>query len=339
VGLAGVDKISEMTADPTHQNGPPTERRGGGGAFAPPELVRALRDSILNDRVARHLSPAPLPRPDRVRLFVDLVRQAVFPGFFGAADLREEGLEEHLGPLLEQIGEMGSEQVRRALRYARHLPAGKADDPACAECDAEATRIMRSFLAHLPALRASIALDVQAAYDGDPAARHTDETILCYPGVAAVVSYRIARRLLVDGAPMVPRIIAELAHSDTGIDIHPGAQIGEGFFIDHGAGVVIGETAIIGNNVKLYQGVTLGAKSFPLDERGEIIRGQKRHPTLGDRVTIYAGAVILGGDTVIGDDCVISGGVFLTGSVPPKHVVRQKQPELVMRANRSAPEI
>ncbi len=317
------------------QDGPAARRE----AFASSEAAQRLRESVLADEVTRHLGATPLPRPDRLRAFVELVREAVFPGFFGASDLCEEGLEAHLEALLERIGQVGYEQVRRALRYARHLPAGAADDPACAECDAEARRIMRSFLDGLPALRSEIALDVQAAYDGDPAARHTDETILCYPGVAAVVSYRIAHKLLMDGAPMVPRIIAELAHSDTGIDIHPGARIGRSFFIDHGAGVVIGETALIGDNVKLYQGVTLGAKSFPVDERGEIIRGQKRHPTIGNRVTIYAGAVILGGDTVIGDDCLISGGVFLTESAPPRHVVRQKKPELVMRANRTAPGI
>jgi serine O-acetyltransferase len=177
---------------------------------------------------------------------------------------------------------------------------------------------------------------VLAAFDGDPAATHTDEVIFSYPGLEAVLDHRFAHELLRLGVPLLPRIISEQAHSRTGIDIHPGAQIGRSFFIDHGAGVVIGETAVIGDHVKIYQGVTLGAKSFDKDERGRLVRGRKRHPTIGDRVTIYAGAVILGGDTIIGDDCVISGGVFLSQSVPPRHVVRQKQPELVMRSNRDA---
>ncbi|MCB0900452.1 MAG: serine acetyltransferase, partial [Actinobacteria bacterium] len=178
-----------------------------------------------------------------------------------------------------------------------------------------------------------IALDVQAAFDGDPAAIHTDEVVFCYPGLEAILSHRIAHALTRLHVPLLPRLIQELAHNATGIDIHPGATIGESFFIDHGTGVVIGETTVIGDHCRIYQGVTLGAKSFQRDETGRLVRGVKRHPTIGNRVTIYAGAVILGGDTVIGDDCVINGSVFLTRSVPPGHIVRQKSPELVMRSN------
>ncbi len=176
-----------------------------------------------------------------------------------------------------------------------------------------------------------LALDVQAAYDGDPAAEHTDEIILCYPGLEAIATHRLAHVLYCLGVPVLARVMAEQAHSRTGIDIHPGAQIGESFFIDHGSATVIGETSVIGRQVKIYQGVTLGARSFPKDERGRVIRGIKRHPTIGDRVTIYAGAVILGGDTVIGDDCVIAGGVFVTSSVAPGHVVQQTRPEPVLK--------
>lgn len=314
---------------------------GGGagdesGAAMDERLIRRLVESILDEPRTRHLGDSPRPNKKRIDELMDLLRELMFPGFFGRRDLSEEGLADHVRVLTARIGAHLVEQVRSCLRYAAHLPEGDADDPACRRCDEESRRITDDFLASLPALREALALDVQAAFDGDPAARHTDETILCYPGVEAVFAYRVANRLNELEVPLLPRIISEQAHSRTNIDIHPGATVGDSFFIDHGAGVVIGETTIIGDHVKIYQGVTLGAKSFPKDERGRIIRDEKRHPTLGDRVTIYAGAVILGGDTEIGHDCIISGGVFLTQSVPPKHIVRQKKPELVMRSNKEA---
>jgi len=176
-------------------------------------------------------------------------------------------------------------------------------------------------------LRRMLAKDVQAAYDGDPAAGCIDEIILSYPAVYAITAYRAAHELHQMGVPLLPRMLTELVHSRTGIDIHPGAQIGESFFIDHGTGVVIGETTIIGNNVKLYQGVTLGALSFPKDEKGRLIRGHKRHPTIEDNVVIYSGATILGGDTVIGERSIIGGNVWLTESVPPGSRVAQAEPK------------
>ena len=184
-----------------------------------------------------------------------------------------------------------------------------------------------TFLESLPRIRRLLAKDIQAAYDGDPAAHCIDEIILSYPAAYAITAYRVGHELHNMGVPILPRMLTELAHSRTGIDIHPGAQIGESFFIDHGTGVVIGETTVIGNHVKLYQGVTLGALSFPKDEKGRLIRGQKRHPTIEDNVVIYSGATILGGDTTIGEGCVIGGNVWLTESVPPRTRVMQAEPK------------
>ena len=188
------------------------------------------------------------------------------------------------------------------------------------------------FLEHLPELRKELALDVQAAYDGDPAVRNLDEVIFCYPGLEAVTIYRLAHVLYQLQIPFVPRMMTELAHSRTGIDIHPGAMIGKHFFIDHGTGVVIGETCEIGDHVKLYQGVTLGALSFATDGDGHLVRGTKRHPTINDRVVIYANATILGGATVIGHDCVIGSNVWLTRSVDPHTTVVLEKPKLRIRA-------
>jgi serine O-acetyltransferase len=209
---------------------------------------------------------------------------------------------------------------------SRALPPPKAVEERAAE-------VAERFIQRLPELRRLLSLDVQAAYEGDPAAIHPDETIFCYPGIDAVFAHRVAHEFYAQGVPLLPRIIQEMAHSRTGIDINPGAKIGESFFIDHGGAVVIGETTVIGDQVRVYQGVTLGAKSIEKDAHGRVVKGMKRHPTIGDRVTIYAGAVILGGDTAIGDDCIIGGGVFVTESVPAGHVVRPRDPELILRAN------
>ena len=263
---------------------------------------------------------------------MDIIRRLVFPGFFGDRELSREAVPAHIEGLAQRAAAHLRAEVLSSLRYAHELDLDLVTDRDPANDPTLARDLAWRFLARIPDVRRLLALDVQAAYDGDPAAHHTDETILCYPGVEAIFSHRIAHELLVLGVPLLPRIIQELAHSNTGIDIHPGCRIGESFFIDHGGGVVIGETAVIGDRVRIYQGVTLGAKSFDQDEMGRIIRSSaQRHPTIGNRVTIYAGAVILGGDTVIGDDCVVSGSVFLTESVPPGHVVRNPKPELVLR--------
>ncbi len=296
-----------------------------------------MSESIARLPVLAHLHGPGLPKGHDVRSFVGATQRLVFPGFFEHDDSGAPGEAGWIESLLAEIHERACLIFARSLEYAQSVGLPTPRDPAAGPGVRErAERLVDRFMKELPSLRASLALDVQAAYDGDPAAVNTDETIICYPGVAAVFAYRLAHTLHSMGVPLVPRIITEQAHADTGIDIHPGARIGSSFFIDHGAGVVIGETAVVGNHVKLYQGVTLGARSFEKDAHGRIVRGTKRHPTLGDRVTVYAGAVILGGDTVVGDDCVVSGGVFLTHSVPPGHVVRQKQPELVLRTNREA---
>ena len=305
-------------------------------------LIRTLTESILAEPRTRHLGESPLPSRESVSELVELARQVVFPGFFGRRGLSPNNLPTHLGSLIARIRALAEDHVRGALRYATDLPAS-AGGSGCAanpeECDRRAALAASGFVSNLPELRRMLALDAQAAYDGDPAAMHIDETIVCYPGVDAVLSHRVAHEFYRMGVPLLPRIISEMAHSRTGIDIHPGATIGESFFIDHGGGVVIGETTTIGRQVRIYQGVTLGARSFEKDAHGRLVKGKKRHPTIGDRVTIYAGAVILGGDTLIGDDCIVGGSVFVTQSVPPGTIVRAKQPELIVRsANGAAPD-
>jgi serine O-acetyltransferase len=279
----------------------------GAALRAAGELARSIDDLPALSR----LGGERLPRIAAVHEMAELTRRLVFVGYFERHGVTREGLAEHAAALVGRVEELLSELATPAIAAA--------------------------FVGRLPALREALALDVLAAYDGDPAAKSIEEVVLCYPGVDAVFSHRAAHALHDLGAPLVARIIAELAHSRTGIDIHPGAEIGRSFFIDHGTGVVIGETAKIGDHVRIYQGVTLGAKGIPRDESGRVLRGVKRHPTIGDRVTIYAEAVILGGDTVVGDDCVVNGSVFVTQSVPAGHVVRAKQPELVLRENRERP--
>jgi serine O-acetyltransferase len=268
-----------------------------------------------------------------VRALLDDLRRLMFPGYFDPDPLWDGELEAHVTRLCARIARALEEELRAVMRYGRRpgQHGGERVVPEGLDGEAYVRRVVEAFLGELPGVRGLLALDVRAAYDGDPAAENTDEIILCYPGLEAIFVHRVAHVLYRLGVPVLARVMSERAHSATGIDIHPGAQIGESFFIDHGSATVIGETSVIGRQVKVYQGVTLGARSFPRDERGRVIRGIKRHPTIGDRVTIYAGAVILGGDTTIGDDSVIAGGVFVTASVPPGHVVQQTRPELVLR--------
>lgn len=272
----------------------------------------------------RRLGVAELPRAAVVSELVESLRRLVFPGFFGPPARDSTELESQLRGELRRTEPLAARAL--AAAYRCH---GEAD------CEHRAKAAVALLLDALPALREALALDVEAALDGDPAAESIEEIVSCYPGIDAVFAYRVAHVLDRAGVPLAPRMICEQAHARTGVDIHPSAQIGRRFFIDHGAGVVIGQTCVVGDGVRLYQGVTLGARSFPKDAEGRLIRGTKRHPTLGNRVTVYAGAVVLGGDTVIGDDCVISGGVCVTASVPAGRIVRQKQPELIVREARS----
>lgn len=285
-----------------------------------PEIVESLCQA--NNGLTR-LEPAPgwkRSLPSRAALIevVEWMRSLLFPGYFGATDLTEESVRFHVGVSLDEVRRALEEQIKRAFCFVC-----KEEDPSrCPECEERVSSAARSFLAQLPKVRRMLSKDVQAAYIGDPAATSPEETILCYPGILAVTSYRLAHELYRLQVPLLPRIITEHAHSITGIDIHPGATIGESFFIDHGTGVVIGETSVIGNRVRIYQGVTLGAKSFPLDEQGNPIKGIPRHPVVEDDVVIYGGATILGRVTV-GRGSVIGGNVWLTHSVPPATKITQ----------------
>ncbi len=262
-----------------------------------------------------------LPSQARVVEAVEELRAAIYPGYFGVSELTAESMRYHIGATLDLAGRTLWEQVRRGMCFeCRHQ---RAD---CIECDTQAAEIVHRFLEELPEIQRVLATDVQAAYDGDPAAKSRDEVIFCYPGLMAVTYYRLAHALARLEVPLIPRIITEHAHSLTGIDIHPGATIGESFFIDHGTGVVIGETCIIGKRVRIYQGVTLGAKSFPVDEQGNPIKGVPRHPIVEDDVVIYSGATILGRVT-IGRGAVIGGNVWVTEDVPPGSIVSQRNRE------------
>jgi serine O-acetyltransferase len=270
-----------------------------------------------------HLDRRPLPsRAEAVRM-LDALQELLFPGYTGAQGLTGASLGLHVESQIAWLYETLTEQISRAINHGERL------DDACPVTERQATECAEEFLSRLPSLREVLASDVQAAYGGDPAAACYDEIIFSYPGLYAVTVYRLAHELNTLGVPLIPRIMTEHAHSRTGIDIHPSTRIGPSFFIDHGTGVVIGGTAIIGRGVKLYQGVTLGAFSFDKDSSGQLVRHTKRHPTIEDDVVIYAGATILGGDTVIGRGSVIGGNVWLTHSVPPgTHVVLQDSPNL-----------
>ncbi|MBI4530134.1 MAG: serine acetyltransferase [Candidatus Latescibacteria bacterium] len=237
----------------------------------------------------------------------------IFPGYFGKGPISRVNIPFHLNSLIHSIYTRLSEEIEKSLNYECKIAQVCFDR----DCRGGAEQIALALLEGIPEIRKLLWLDVQAAYDGDPAAKSHDEIILSYPCLIAITTYRIAHELYRAGVPLVPRVMGEWAHGQTGVDIHPGAHIGERFFIDHGTGVVIGETTVIGNDVKIYQGVTLGAMSFRKDASGKVIKGGRRHPTIEDNVTIYSGATILGGDTVIGRGSVIGGNVWLTSSVPP----------------------
>lgn len=243
----------------------------------------------------------------RTQRALELFRMAMYPSIFSTEPIPTDSLPAFVAEKLEQGCDLLYDLTKTAFRCV-----GSAECP-----DAAAKQAVQTFLGSLPEIMRILRTDIDAAYLGDPAARNRVEIMLAYPSFEAVSIYRLAHGLLAAGVPLLPRIMTEYAHQRTGIDIHPGARIGERFFIDHGTGVVIGETCVIGAGVKLYQGVTLGAKSFETDDDGNPVKGIKRHPDIGDRVIIYAGATILGGDTVIGDDSIIGGNVWLTHSVPP----------------------
>ncbi len=287
------------------------------------ELVAAVVASDLAEPRTRHIDAGYLPNRETVIEILTLMQELLFPGYFGRQHLTSSTLEYHVEELLRAIDTLLFEQARNAIRHHANR-RGLPDQ----DWDQEAERVVRALLGAIPRLRAILATDVQAAFDGDPAAADFDEIIFSYPGLLAVTTHRIAHELHRNRLPLIPRIMSEHAHSVTGIDIHPGAAIDESFFIDHGTGVVVGETTQIGKRVRIYQGVTLGALST---RGGQTLRGVKRHPTLMDEVTVYSGATILGGDTVIGEGAVIAGGLFVTQSVPPRTRVTGKNLELQYR--------
>ncbi len=295
------------------------------GTFVVEQIIRTLSKSIINQPMTHRASRVPAPDGEAISRLLESLRQLMFPGFFGPMLEAEEDLDALVQRELDEVEKDLVTQCRIAFRYWR--ATGDTGDPHDLteteeeSCIKRADMVSSEFLGSLPEVRRLLALDVLAAFEGDPAARHTDEIILCYPSIRALTVYRLAHELHLMEVPLLPRMMCEQAHRETGIDIHPGASIGESFFIDHGTGVVIGETTRIGNRCKLYQGVTLGARSFPKDEEGRIVKGGQRHPVLEDDVVIYAGATILGGDTVIGTRTEVAGGVFVTSSVPPDHVV------------------
>lgn len=296
-----------------------------------PGVVEAVVRSVLGDSQMQHLNRVLLPSRDIIIECITLLRQVIFPGYFGKQGLTTENVSFRIGELVIELSDMLYEQVRCCLRYREQLPGEDSRGRQCEECDREAAQIVAQFLDQVPRVRELLGTDVQAAFDGDPAAQSTDETIFCYPGLFAIFVQRVAHEFYNMRVPLLPRIMTEYAHGLTGIDIHPGAKLGRGLMIDHGTGVVIGETTEIGNNVKIYQGVTLGALAPAFGQR---LRGQKRHPTLEDHVTIYAGATILGGDTIIGRGALIGGNVFLTSSVPPLNQVSAEPPILKYRDRR-----
>jgi serine O-acetyltransferase len=285
------------------------------------ELVRTCDDEICFD----HVDSEPIPSKDSI---IDLVHRALrilYPGYFTSTRIDRINLAYYFGQEITAFFELLSEQITLAIRHDC-----LRNNRACIHCEEKGQEIAIRFLHEFPKLRTVLSTDVRAAFGGDPAAKGYDEIIFSYPGLFAISVYRVAHQLFIQGVTLIPRIMTEYAHSLTGIDIHPGATIGKSFFIDHGTGVVIGETTEIGNRVRIYQGVTLGALSLPKEEV-EQLRTKKRHPTIEDDVIIYAGVTILGGDPVIGARSVIGGNVWITESVPPDTKVFMKKPDLTYK--------
>ena len=292
-----------------------------------PGCIARLTDALLSDySLGRHIDRIePFSQPDR-DVIVDLLtklKRLLFPGYFRDPAYRVYSMQHSLCALMEDVAYHLGQQIAIALRMGETVDADRAG-----QLDAQAQELTVRFLERLPEVRALLDTDLEAAFEGDPAATSRDEIIIAYPGLQAIMVNRIAHVLFELKVPLIPRIMTEHAHSRTGIDIHPGATIGRYFFIDHGTGIVIGETTVIGDYVKVYQGVTLGALST---RGGQSLRGKRRHPTIEDRVTIYSGASVLGGDTVIGHDAVIGGNAFITSSIAPGMRVSVKSQELEMR--------
>lgn len=290
------------------------------------QIVAETLKTYEKDGGINHIEGPNLPSREGVTEILTNLMHVIFPGYYEKQELSRADVTFYIWEKIVSIYHNLSREIFKSLRHDQNR--NEHDETTLSR---EAVGITIQLLRRLPKIREKLSKDVVAAYEGDPAAKSFNEVILSYPGLEAIAVYRIAHELHTMNVPLIPRIMTEFAHSRTGIDIHPGAEIGEYFFIDHGTGVVIGETCQIGNNVRIYQGVTLGALSFKKDKDGKLIKGIKRHPTIEDNVIIYAGATILGGDTVIGKNSVIGGNVWLVESVPPNTVVTLKSPELCYR--------
>lgn len=282
------------------------------------DVARRLSTSEVLSSIYHHgFEQVPMPSVKELSSIIEELRTVLFPGYFGDPGIKDSLLHYHLGSILDNVYPRLCEQVRRGYCFE----CNHRNEGVCHECRLQAEEVVQTLIEKLPQIRHVLSTDAVAAYEGDPASRSVGETIFAYPSLLALTNYRIAHELYLLEVPLIPRIITEIAHSKTGIDIHPGARIDERFFIDHGTGVVIGETSLIGRNVRLYQGVTLGAKSFPLDNNGRPIKGIDRHPVLEDNVIIYSGATLLG-RIRIGRDSVIGGNVWLTKDVGPGTTIR-----------------
>lgn len=295
-----------------------------------PEIVDRIVASCHEAKDIQHLDATALPSREGTLALLSDIESVLFPGYVGRNEVESSNLIYYIGEKINKIYDELSEQIMRAIRH----DCFRQDDGECRHCYNEGKKHTLTFLNKIPQIRKKLEGDINAAFRGDPAAEGLDEIIFAYPGIKAVTIYRIAHQLWSQRVPILPRIMTEHAHTATGVDIHAGATIGENFFIDHGTGVVIGETTKIGNNVQLYQGVTLGALRLPRNPEGHLERHAKRHPTIEDNVTIYSGTTILGGETIIGEGSVIGGNIWLTHSIPPGSKVLMSPPKIeVLKQN------
>ena len=293
-----------------------------------PDIAERIIDHCENSPCYTHIDSEPIPAEGFVADIIDMFRELLFPGYFSREKLDPVNLRYNLGQTISKLFDLLADLITHNIRHdclRFHL--------SCSGCEAQGHSIALEVMDAIPDIRQVLASDVRAAFEGDPAAKSHDEIIFSYPGLYAISVHRVAHKLFKLGVPMLPRIMSEHAHGITGIDIHPGATIGGRFVIDHGTGVVIGETTEIGHNVRIYQGVTLGALSLPKNA-GEKLRGQKRHPTIEDDVIIYSGATVLGGNTRIGARSVVGGNVWLTESIPPDTTVMMEMPRLIIKEAR-----
>lgn len=288
-----------------------------------PQIVSDLVESCQDKDAFHHLNLVGLPSRGVVIEIIERLKKVLFPGYFGEHEVDSFSLAYQMGIEINTLFELLSKQITLSIRHEC-----RRQQMVCTSCSERGQKEALTLLYKLKGLKKILTEDVRAAYQGDPAAKSFDEIIFSYPSILAILTYRVAHELHDKEVPLIPRMMTEYAHSVTGIDINPGAVIGRHFFIDHGTGVVIGETSVIGDHVRIYQGVTLGALSLPMEEKGDLLRKMKRHPTIEDHVTIYAGATILGGETVIGTGSIIGGNVWLTRSVPPGTTVMIEAPKL-----------